>query len=85
VLVLSARPRDCGPVSKRKTPSEPYTAQQIRQRRTNLGFSQERLAYALGVTKAAVQHWERGEAEPSLKKLMALAIALDCEVAGTRW
>ena len=37
------------------------------------GYSQEELAYKLGVSRQAVSKWETGTADPSTSNLLALA------------
>ena len=37
------------------------------------GYSQEELAYKLGVSRQAVSKWENGTSEPNTSNLMALA------------
>ncbi len=41
--------------------------------RKQRGYSQEQIARKLGVTQGTVSNWENGTAEPSAKKLTALA------------
>ena len=41
-------------------------AENIRNYRKDLGFTQEQLAERLGVTLGAVSKWERGSSEPDL-------------------
>jgi putative transcriptional regulator len=43
-------------------------------------LTQEQLAKAVGVTKSAVSHWEKGIAPPALHRLPALAEALGGDV-----
>jgi transcriptional regulator with XRE-family HTH domain len=43
------------------------------QRRKALGFSQERLAHAIGVERSTVVRWESGETEPQLRQRLTLA------------
>lgn len=44
--------------------------------RKEKGFSQERLAEEIGVSRQAVSRWETGDAQPELSKLISLAEAL---------
>lgn len=44
----------------------------IREARATLGMSQQALADALGVTRAAVSLWETGQAEPQAANMLAL-------------
>lgn len=44
----------------------------IRDARATLGFSQQALAEALGVTRAAVSLWETGQAAPQAANMVAL-------------
>ena len=48
-------------------------AENIRNYRKDLGFTQEQLAERLGVTLGAVSKWERGSSEPDLSYIMDLA------------
>ena len=52
---------------------EPRYTSQVRKYREAAGYSQERLARDLGVTRQTVANIERGTSEP--KVLLALAIA----------
>lgn len=40
------------------------------------GYSQEELAYKLGVSRQAVSKWERAESSPDTDNLLALALSL---------
>jgi len=55
--------------------------------RTARGYSQERVADAIGVSRQSVSKWETGGAVPELDKLMALAqffgVSLDALVQGS--
>lgn len=44
------------------------------------GFSQQKLAEALGVTQQAVQHWEKGSKRPTMKRMQELAKVLRVSV-----
>ena len=48
-------------------------AENIRNCRKSLGFTQEQLAERLGITLGAVSKWERGGSEPALSYIMDLA------------
>ncbi|MDB9972651.1 helix-turn-helix domain-containing protein [Oceanospirillaceae bacterium] len=52
----------------------------VRQLRTSLGMSQEKLANMAGIDRAHMGHIERGTASPSLKKVSQIAKALDVSV-----
>ena len=52
----------------------------VRQLRTSLGMSQERLAHMAGIDRAHMGHIERGTVSPSLKKVSQIAKALDVSV-----
>ncbi|MGX5834054.1 LexA family protein [Aeromonas piscicola] len=54
--------------------------ERIKARRTILGLTQEKLAAKVGVTRVAVSHWERGEADPNGRYLNDLAAALGVTV-----
>lgn len=54
----------------------------IREARKKLGMSEEQLGKAVGVSRAAVQHWEReGGTAPNRKKQAAVAQVLGLTVA----
>jgi len=55
--------------------------EKIAQARKAAGATQAALAQHLGVTVAAVAHWENGRREPSVKTLRAIAEALGVKVA----
>ena len=48
-------------------------AENIRNYRKNMGFSQEQLAERLGITLGTVSKWERGASEPDLLYVMQIA------------
>lgn len=48
----------------------------LRHRRTELGITQEQLARAVGRTKGAISHYEKGEVQPPDETKVALARAL---------
>jgi transcriptional regulator with XRE-family HTH domain len=52
----------------------------VRQLRTSLGMSQEKLANMAGIDRAHMGHIERGTVSPSLKKVSQIAKALDVSV-----
>lgn len=52
----------------------------IREMREACEMSQKRLADALGITPAAVSHWETGRRIPDARDLIAIAAALGCKV-----
>ena len=52
------------------------TAYTIREKRRACGYTQERLAQALGLTPAAVSKWETGQTLPDVTLLCPLAEAL---------
>lgn len=54
--------------------------ERIKARRTAIGLTQEKLAAKVGVTRVAVSHWERGEADPNGRYLNDLAAALGVSV-----
>ena len=70
---------------QRKTRGKPtyvdvHVGQRIRQRRTLLGYSQERLADALDLTFQQVQKYERGANRVGAGRLVELSKALDVPV-----
>ena len=52
----------------------------IRDRRLEIGLSQEELAQKMGVNQTAISQWERGVALPSCEKLPDLSKALRCTI-----
>lgn len=53
----------------------------IRERRRSLGYSQQRLAEAVGVTFQQIQKYERGSNRVSFSRLLEIAHALDCSLS----
>ena len=51
----------------------------IKEIRKEKGITQAQLAKLLGVTQGAIQFWENGEREPTLKTLKDIAKVLNCE------
>ena len=71
--------------TQRKTRGKPnavdiHVGTRVRQRRTLLGFSQERLASALDLTFQQVQKYERGANRIGAGRLYQLARALEVPV-----
>lgn len=63
---------------------DPYLdilGQRIRQRRKDLGLSQEGLAHEAGLDRSYVGRIERGEHNPTFIALVKLARAMGCDVA----
>ena len=58
----------------------------LRAARKAKGLSQEQLAAALGLTRAAVQGWEAGRCEPEFRKIVPLSrllgVSIDYLLAG---
>jgi transcriptional regulator with XRE-family HTH domain len=57
-----------------------HVGQRVRQRRTLMGLSQEKLGEALGLTFQQVQKYERGANRIGASRLFDLANILDTEV-----
>jgi transcriptional regulator with XRE-family HTH domain len=57
-----------------------HVGERVRQRRKQLGFSQDRLADALGLTFQQVQKYERGSNRISASKLFDTAAALQVDI-----
>ena len=53
----------------------------LKQKRIEMGLSQETLASKLFVTKSAVAHWEKGNRMPDATMLIKIADCLDIDVA----
>lgn len=56
-------------------------SQMLKQKRIEMGLSQETLASKLFVTKSAVAHWEKGNRMPDATMLIKIADCLDIDVA----
>lgn len=56
-------------------------SQMLKQKRIEMGLSQETLASKLFVTKSAVAHWEKGIRIPDATMLIKIADCLDIDVA----
>ena len=56
-------------------------SQMLKQKRIEMGLSQETLASKLFVTKSAVAHWEKGIRMPDSTMLIKIADCLDIDVA----
>ncbi|HEV8432073.1 MAG TPA: helix-turn-helix transcriptional regulator [Thermoanaerobaculia bacterium] len=65
---------------QKKAPEAVLFGDALRRRRTERGWSQERLAEAAGITLNYVGNLERGEQGPSLHILVRLARALDTDL-----
>ena len=52
----------------------------IREKRREMGITQEALARAVGVTQGAVVQWENGSSYPKLVLIPEIAKALGCTV-----
>jgi len=62
-------------------PIDVHVGQRIRQRRTLLGMSQEKLAEAIGLTFQQVQKYERGGNRVSSSRLFDLTRVLDVPIS----
>jgi transcriptional regulator with XRE-family HTH domain len=62
-------------------PIDVHVGQRVRQRRTLLGMSQERLGRALGLTFQQVQKYERGANRVGASRLFEMACILDVPVS----
>lgn len=69
-----------GLLRKARKPTNVSVKTKIRERRLELGMSQQEMAEALGVTQSAICQWETGVNTPTNENLMGLADILDCEV-----
>lgn len=61
-------------------PVDVHVGQRVRQRRTLMGLSQEKLGEALGLTFQQVQKYERGANRIGASRLFDLATILDTDV-----
>ena len=55
-------------------------AEQVADRRTELGVSQQQLAELCGTTQSAIARLESGGRPPRIDTLLRIAAALDCEL-----
>jgi transcriptional regulator with XRE-family HTH domain len=55
-------------------------ADQVTQRRTELGLSQQQLAKLVGTTQSAIARLERGGRPPRIDTLRRIADALQCDL-----
>ncbi len=55
-----------------------HVGKMIKERRTTLGMTQERLAELLETDQRRISKYENGTGEPSLRMLRKLALALQC-------
>ena len=56
-------------------------AQDVAERRQQLGYSQRELAELVGTTQSAIARLERGGRPPRIDTLLRIADALDCDLA----
>lgn len=54
-----------------------YLGRRILNARLHAGFTQEHVAEKVGVSRAAITRWEKGEIEPNLEHLTSLVRVLD--------
>ena len=57
----------------------------IKAARVNMGFTQEYVAKALGVTKKTVGSWESGKTLPRLDKIEPLCSLLGVQYDNIKW
>ena len=69
-----------GPTGKRTRPVDAHVGARVRQRRTLLGMSQQRLAAALGITFQQIQKNERGTNRIASSRLFDLSKTLDVPI-----
>ena len=55
-------------------------ADQVAQRRAELGLSQRQLAHLVGTTQSAIARLERGGRPPRIDTLLRISAALDCDL-----
>ena len=67
---------------KKPNPDDVALGAAIRQRRMLLAISQEKLADELGITFQQVQKYEKGANRVSWSRLVQIAKALNCSIAG---
>ncbi|MGP1253907.1 MAG: helix-turn-helix domain-containing protein [Kiloniellales bacterium] len=76
--MTTQRPRGRG--GDGPNPVDVHVGQRVRQRRTLLGMSQEKLGEAIGLTFQQVQKYERGANRVSASRLYDLARVLDTDI-----
>ena len=54
--------------------------QRLKELRSEKGMTQTDVARRLNMSKMAVSHWEKGNSEPSIEQLKALAAMFDASV-----
>ena len=54
--------------------------QRLKELRSEKGMTQTDVARRLNMSKMAVSHWEKGNSEPSIEQLKALAAMFDTSV-----
>ena len=67
---------------KKPSPDDVALGAAIRQRRMLLAVSQEKLADGLGITFQQIQKYEKGTNRVSWSRLVQIAKALNCSIAG---
>ena len=65
----------------RATPIDHHVGRRVRERRTALGLSQDRLAESMGLTFQQLQKYERGLNRISASRLYELSKSLDVPVS----
>lgn len=74
-------PKNTTPSLPDPRPVDVHVGQRLRQRRTLLGMSQERLGEAVNLTFQQIQKYERGANRIGASRLYQLANVLDVDVA----
>ena len=52
----------------------------LKELRQEKGVSQQEIATLLNMSKMAISHWEKGNSEPSIEQLKALACYFDVSI-----
>jgi transcriptional regulator with XRE-family HTH domain len=79
--MVSGKPQRRKRISRAFHPTDVAVGKRVRERRMLLGWSQQRLAEALGVTFQQVQKYERGANRFSASMLEATAKALEVPIS----
>jgi transcriptional regulator with XRE-family HTH domain len=61
------------------TPPAPTLGERFRQARERAGYTQERAALAIGVSRPLINHWEKGKRSPRIEHLAAMARVYDAD------
>ncbi len=81
LIVVIGRKRYSGDVLSEQRDDKMKLYERIQMLRKKAGWSQEKLAEKLGVSRQTISKWENGAANPGMDRLQDLADALDITMA----